>query len=208
MIEAKDLAKSYGKKKVFSSLSFSLPDGGSLVLLGPSGSGKSTLLSIVSLLDSSYEGTLLIDGKDPSALSKKEAEKLRLETFGYVFPDARLLSYLTIKENALLPLRLLHRKADLARLERLAARLGISELLGRLPREVSEGERQRAAILRSLLPSPRCLVADEPTSHLDFELAKEAMGLLRETAKEEKASLIVSTHQEELAASFEQAIRL
>ena len=139
---------------------------------------------MLSLLDDQYEGSLIINGKDRSVLSKKEKEKFRVETFGYVFSDARLLDYLTVRENILLPCYLQKKAIDEERL-------------------LSEGEKQRVSILRALLLDCPILVCDEPTAHLNEELSKEITSLLSSIVKKEKKLVIRSTHDESLASYFD-----
>ncbi len=204
MIQLAHFTKKFKDKVILNSIDVLFQDGFFYGLRGESGAGKTTLLRLLSLLDDQYEGSLIINGKDRSVLSKKEKEKFRVETFGYVFSDARLLDYLTVRENILLPCYLQKKAIDEERLLSLSKEIGVFSLLSRKEvSSLSEGEKQRVSILRALLLDCPILVCDEPTAHLNEELSKEITSLLSSIVKKEKKLVIRSTHDESLASYFD-----
>ena len=204
MIQLAHFTKKFKDKVILNSIDVLFQDGFFYGLRGESGAGKTTLLRLLSLFDDQYEGSLIINGKDRSVLSKKEKEKFRVETFGYVFSDARLLDYLTVRENILLPCYLQKKAIDEERLLSLSKEIGVFSLLSRKEvSSLSEGEKQRVSILRALLLDCPILVCDEPTAHLNEELSKEITSLLSSIVKKEKKLVIRSTHDESLASYFD-----
>ena len=203
LLTATDLSKSFGGPPVFESIDLALSAGETVAIVGPSGCGKSTLLHILGLLDRPDSGEVRIDGRVVSGLSDDEAARLRNRTIGFVFQFDHLLPELTLEENAAMPIRLAG-TARPAALTRAAARLeavGLGALRHRFPKEVSGGERQRAAIARALVSDPRLLFADEPTGNLDPAAARSVLALFRELANESGAARasVVVTHDPEVA---------
>lgn len=172
-------------------------------IMGPSGSGKTTLLNLIATIDSPSSGEITIKGKRLSELKGKQMAHFRRRELGFVFQDFNLLDTLTIGENIVLPLTL--DGAPLGemkqRLEAAADKLGIKEILNKRTYEVSGGQAQRAAIARAMIHRPSLLLADEPTGNLDSKSSKNVMEALEMINQEEKATLLMVTH-DALAASY------
>ncbi|WP_448582371.1 ATP-binding cassette domain-containing protein [Thermaurantiacus sp.] len=189
-------------------LSFTLAAGEACLLLGPSGSGKSTLVQLIAGLLSPQSGSILLAGEPMHALGATGRDNLRRRTLAIVFQSLRLVSALSVHANLALARRLAGLPADPARMGALLERLGIAHLAGRLPRELSQGEAQRAALARALVTEPKLLLADEPTSALDDSAAAAAAMLLLDCAREAGAALLVVTHDSRLKPHFARAIAL
>lgn len=190
---------------------FDIASGEQLALVGESGSGKSTCLDLMALsLRPDQAGQMTVattsETVDVAALwndgNRQELAAIRARQFGYVLQTGGLAPFLSLLENAMLSRRLLGMKGTGPILE-LAKRLGISHLLNRKPRQVSIGERQRAAVVRALAHNPSIVLADEPTASLDHSNAVEVMRLLTVSARDAEAALLVVTHDRALAAAFD-----
>ena len=160
-------------------VNFSVEEGEYVAIMGESGSGKTTLLNILAALDRPTDGSVLLDGKDLSAVREQEAAAFRREQLGFVFQEFNLLDTFTIEDNIYLPLVLAGKRYEdmRERLLPLALELGISELLKKYPYEVSGGQKQRAAVARALITNPRLVLADEPTGALDSRASEELLSL-------------------------------
>ena len=203
---AQSIAKSYpapdGRElSVLVSATLELDRGQSAAIVGPSGSGKSTLLAILGTLDEPTAGTLELDGVKPFDLDEPALAAFRSRRIGFVFQDHHLLPQCTALENVLVPL-LAEGSAgpdDVARAEKLLARVGLGDRLAHRPAQLSGGERQRAALARALIQSPALLLADEPTGNLDRSSAAAVVELLLELQAEHNAVLVAVTHSPALA---------
>jgi putative ABC transport system ATP-binding protein len=189
-------------------LSFTLDAGEALLVLGPSGSGKTTLVNLVAGLIRPQGGTLELAGEPLHALSGAAADALRRRTTAIIFQSLRLVSALSVRDNLALARRLAGRPPDVALAHDLLSRLGIAGRGEARPRDLSQGEAQRAAIARALVAEPRLLIADEPTSALDDSSAGATATLLLEAAQAQGAALMIVTHDARLAAHFGRALRL
>ena len=172
-----------------------------VALEGPSGSGKTTLLQLLGALDRPSEGQVFFEGRDLGALGDRELSDLRLRAFGFVFQQFNLIPTLTAVENVeakLAPLGV-GREELRARSEALLAEVGLADRASHLPPQLSGGEQQRVAIARALVVEPRVVLADEPTGNLDSETGGEVVSLLAGLAAERGATVIVATHNPELA---------
>jgi putative ABC transport system ATP-binding protein len=191
-------------------LDLEVPRGAFVALMGPSGSGKTTLLNLIAGIDSPTSGTITVDGRDITALSRSELAHWRSETIGYVFQLYHLVPVLTAYENVELPLLL----RDLSRRERhekvsLALDLvGIADRHDHFPRQLSGGQEQRVAIARAIVADPPLLVADEPTGDLDGDSAAAILDLLRQLHEELGKTIVMVTHDPTAAARAEESIRL
>lgn len=199
MIRARDLAFTYpGGKFRLELKRFDAEDGSSTVITGPSGSGKTTLLHLVAGLLSAERGVVEVDGTDLVGLGEPQRRAFRRAKIGLVFQDARLIDYLSVRDNILVAehceglIRSLGDRAE--RCEALAQRLGIAPLLDQRSDQLSGGEAQRVAIARALLFEPPILLADEPTASLDDEAAEQTVELLVATAREHGATLVMASH--------------
>ena len=179
MLKVKNVEKYYGSKnnvtKALDRVSFDVADGEFIAIMGASGSGKTTLLNCISTIDTVSAGEIMLDGKNIAELPTVELAKFRREQLGFVFQDFNLLDTLTIEENIGLALTLNHEGADTVKeqVEEVAGKLGIAEILGKFPYQVSGGQKQRAACARAMVAGQSLLLADEPTGALDCGNAVE-----------------------------------
>jgi len=182
--------------------------GEAVAVVGASGSGKSTLLALLAGLDTPSAGSVEIDGEDLFALDEDRRAELRGRSVGFVFQSFQLLPSLTALENVMLPLELSGRDdAELQASETLA-RVGLGERLHHYPKHLSGGEQQRVALARAFVVRPRLLLADEPTGSLDAESGAGVIRLLFEMNREYGTTLILVTHDEQLAARCQRVVRL
>jgi lipoprotein-releasing system ATP-binding protein len=188
--------------QVLRDISFDVPAGESLAIIGPSGSGKSTLLNIVGTLDHADSGKVQFGDLDLSKQDERALAEIRNRQIGFIFQAHHLLPHCTVWENVLVPTLAVKTKADNGaeqRAERLLKRVGLDHRSGHRPGQLSGGERQRVAVVRSLINQPRLLLADEPTGALDRASADDLGRLLGELNREEGVTLIVVTHALDLA---------
>ncbi|MBO4908260.1 MAG: ABC transporter ATP-binding protein [Lachnospiraceae bacterium] len=211
-VELKSLYKIYkqGQNEVFAlnGLSAVIEQGEFLAILGPSGSGKSTLLHILGGLDSPTKGSVIIDGADISEYSDQELAKYRRKTVGFVFQSFNLLPALTVQENIEMPVLIDEGEIDKEYLEEIEKGLEIADLKNRLPSQISGGQMQRVAIARALANKPTIILADEPTGNLDSEISEKVLSLFLETCRKFGQTLVMITHNEEIAAKADRIIRI
>ena len=191
--------------------SMEIAQGEAVAVIGPSGCGKTTLLLLAGGVESPDSGDVLIDGQVLSKANDAQRRNLRLRRIGFVFQDFRLLEYLNVLQNILLPYRLgaLEVDADaIARAKALAKDLGINELLRRRIDRLSHGERQRVAICRALVTNPVCVLADEPTGNLDPLNKHAILDALLKACRKNNAAMLVVTHDHDLLESFDRVIDL
>ncbi|MEN9659486.1 MAG: hypothetical protein RL571_2951 [Pseudomonadota bacterium] len=189
-------------------IEFSLPAGASLAIVGSSGSGKSTLLALLAGLDDASRGQIMLAGKDLSRLNEDQRAELRGQISGFVFQSFQLLPELTALENTMLPLELAGRKDASAQANIWLERVGLSHRLAHTPRQLSGGEQQRVALARAFATNPKILFADEPTGSLDAATGEAIADLLFQLNTESKATLVLVTHDEKLAARCTWRLRL
>ncbi|KXH84184.1 ABC transporter ATP-binding protein [Sporosarcina sp. HYO08] len=184
-------------------LDLEVEQGEFVAIMGPSGSGKTTLLNLLSTIDVPTYGRILIDGVEPEALHHNELALFRRRKFGFVFQDINLLHMLTVEENLVLPLTLDNHPLEEMerRVNELAERLDLTEILDRRPDELSGGQAQRTAIGRALIHKPKIILADEPTGNLDSKSAKDVLELLNQINETERTTIIMVTH-DPIAASY------
>jgi len=198
--------------EVLRGVSFSVAVGETVAIAGPSGSGKSTLLHLIGTLDSPRSGRILFEGRDLTEMSGAEVASFRNEEIGFVFQAHHLLPQCNVLENVLVPTLAKrnreNREDAAARAKRLLDRVGLADRLDHRPGQLSGGECQRVAVVRSLINEPRLLLADEPTGSLDRLMAEELGQLLVELNREEKVTLLVVTHSESLASKMGRTLRL
>ncbi|UCF48961.1 MAG: ABC transporter ATP-binding protein [Myxococcales bacterium] len=186
---------------VLDEVDLTIQSGEIVALRGPSGSGKSTLLNIIGCLDGPTRGTYSLGGRDVSTLSPRERAWVRLHYIGFIFQSFHLISDHTVIENVTLPLYYagLSRDEREARATELIERVGLSHRMSHRPAQLSGGEKQRVAIARSVAAKPRLLLADEPTGALDTKTGNEVMDLLLEMHEARSLTLIIVTHDPEIA---------
>jgi ABC-type lipoprotein export system ATPase subunit len=188
-------------------VSLELAAGEMMALVGPSGSGKSTLLNLVSAVDRPTSGRVEVCGLDLVAASEDDLLGLRRRCIGLVFQAFHLVPHLTVEENVALPIALAGRKEP-ERVSGLIQRVGLDHRRSHYPSELSGGEQQRTAIARALIHRPRIVVADEPTGNLDSHVGGTVLDLLRELQREEGASLLLATHDDQVAGAMDRIVHL
>ena len=207
MLNATHLSKTYptpaGDLTVLRDVSLSLEAGESACVMGPSGSGKSTLLYILGGLEPPSSGSVQLDGKDPYAMSADQLAAFRNRDVGFVLQDHCLLPQCTVLENVLVPTLVGEADASAAdRARTLLEQVGLGERLHHRPAELSGGEKQRAAIARALIRTPRLILCDEPTGNLDAETAATVADLLISLHAAQQAIMVLVTHSDTLGARF------
>lgn len=204
----KQVTTSEGSLVILDDINFSVPAGTSVAILGASGSGKTTLLGLLAGLDVSSTGHAMIKGVDLGALDEDGRALLRADTVGFVFQNFQLLGGLTALENVMLPLELATADNPREAAVDILSRVGLAERLHHYPSQLSGGEQQRCAIARAFAASPKVLFADEPTGNLDQVTGKRIIDLLFELNREQGTTLIMATHDEELASNCETRLHL
>ena len=208
LLEVKNLKKIYTTRfgasqvQALSDVSFSVEKGEYVAIMGESGSGKTTLLNILAALDKPSGGTVLLNGRDIKGIKDKEMAAFRRKNLGFVFQEFNLLDTFSIEDNIYLPLVLAGEKYGQMRekLDQIAGRHGLEELLKKYPYEVSGGQKQRAAVARALITRPQLILADEPTGALDSRSSDELMKLFSQVNREGQTILMV-THSVKAASS-------
>lgn len=212
MVKAVGLKRYYDTEenevRALDDVSLSIEEGEFLAIVGTSGSGKTTLLNLLGSLDIPTEGGVWIEGQSLRDMNNEERTVFRRKYIGFVFQQYNLVPILNIYENIVLPLRLDGAKIDDELLEEIVKFLGIKEKLGNLPKELSGGQQQRVAIARALLAKPALLLADEPTGSLDSATSREVMKLLRTCGERYHQTIVVVTHQQEVAQMADRIIHL
>ena len=212
ILKAVQIAKIYGEGEnavhALRNTSLEIPSGAFVSIIGSSGSGKSTLLKTLGGLLPPTTGKVLLDGQDLYALNAEQLARLRRQKIGFVFQDFRLFPEYTVRDNILIPFYLDHRTPDEAMLHRLIDLLGIESKLNVRPTQISGGQQQRVAIARALVAKPQILFADEPTGNLDKHTGDDTMRLLTACAAEFGQTLVLVTHNPEIAQQAQQIIRI
>ena len=211
MIRVDDLEFRYGEGEVRLQVPCLEVEGGSATAcIGPSGSGKTTLLNLIAGIVTPQHGSIFTDDVEVSSLSDEERRSFRIKTVGLVFQEFELLEYLTVLDNILLPYRInpaLKLSSNVRqRAESLAEQMGIGDKLGRHPGKLSQGERQRVAVCRAVLPEPVLLLTDEPTGNLDPANKGLVLDIILDYARENAATLMIVTHDHALLTRFDRVI--
>jgi putative ABC transport system ATP-binding protein len=206
MYELTDVTKRYGRGKehvdALSGVDLTIDDGAFLAIQGPTGQGKSTLLQLLGGLDRQTSGTVVFDGRELGDLSERALGELRARAFGFIFQSFNLIPTLTAGENvetALVPLGV-HGDERRRRAAETLEEVGLGHRVEHLPGELSGGEQQRAAIARAIVKDPRVILADEPTGNLDQDMRDEVVGLLQALWADRGVTLVMVTHDDQVAA--------
>ncbi|MBV6645922.1 MAG: ABC transporter ATP-binding protein [Cyclobacteriaceae bacterium] len=212
ILEVDSLRKTYtnGSENltVLDGVAFTVPAGGTCAIVGPSGSGKTTLLGLCAGLDHVSEGSITLNHILLNKLSEDQLAQIRNEFVGFIFQNFQLIPTLTALENVMVPLELRGIKGAKATSEELLARVGLGERINHYPTQLSGGEQQRVAIARAFSNNPQILFADEPTGNLDEETSQSIETLLFEINREKGTTLVIVTHDNDLAKRTDQIIRL
>ena len=210
--EVRNLKKIYTagtqKTAALNGVDLSVQEGEFVSVVGASGSGKTTLLHLLGALDEPSEGTVRIRGHEISKLEKEERIVFRRRNIGFVFQNYNLIPVLNVYENIVLPLELDGRSIDSGFLEFLLGRLGLEAKKDRMPNTLSGGQQQRVAIARALITKPALLLADEPTGNLDSKTGMEVIGLMKTLSEKLHQTLIVVTHNDEIAQLADRIVRI
>jgi putative ABC transport system ATP-binding protein len=212
VLQAEHLTKTYksagSQLTVLDDVSFTVEQGNSLSIIGPSGSGKTTLLGLCAGLDTPSSGTISLMGFKLNAMSEDDRAYVRNQYVGFVFQNFQLLATLTALENVMVPLELRGTKNVMPKAKELLARVGLGDRMTHYPSQLSGGEQQRVAMARAFITDPKILFADEPTGNLDEENALHITDLLFGMNKEQKTTLVLVTHNLELAQKTQRIIRM
>jgi len=212
VLQAENLTKIYKSAEknltVLDNVSFSAEQGTSLSIIGPSGSGKTTLLGLCAGLDVPSSGSISLMGFKLNAMSEDDRAYVRNQFVGFVFQNFQLLSTLTALENVMVPLELRGERNVEPKAKELLSRVGLSDRFHHYPTQLSGGEQQRVAMARAFITSPKILFADEPTGNLDEENASQITNLLFGMNREEKTTLVLVTHNLELAQKTERILQM
>ena len=212
ILKVENLTKIYGegnnKVVALDNVSFSVEKGEFLAIVGASGSGKSTLLHLLGGVDKPTKGKVYVDGKDIYELSDDNLAIFRRRQVGLIYQFYNLIPILNVEENITLPLELDNRKVDQEDLKQVINNLGLTKRKKHLPNELSGGQQQRVSIGRALITHPAIILADEPTGNLDSKSSDEIVELLRKTNKEYKQTIIMITHNMEIAKMADRIIEI
>jgi putative ABC transport system ATP-binding protein len=212
MLIARDLTKEYRSGShqlaVLRDVSFTIPQGAFVAIVGPSGSGKTTLLGLLAGLDTPSRGTVILDGADMTNFTEDERAQLRGQKVGFIFQSFQLIPTLTAQENVQVPLELRGENGAAERARDLLGRVGLGDRVDHFPTQLSGGEQQRVAIARAFVNRPRILFADEPTGNLDAGTGARIVELLESLNRESGTTIILVTHDPNLAARADRVIRL
>ena len=212
LLKVENLCKVYGKGenevRAVDGVSFSVPKGQMIAIIGASGSGKSTLLHMIGAVDRPTSGKIFLDGQDVFQQNNRELAIFRRRQVGLIYQFYNLIPVLTAEENIMLPLLMDGRKPDKAHLEQILNMLGLKERRDHLPSQMSGGQQQRVSIGRALFTSPQVILADEPTGNLDSKNSAEIMELLRRSNRELSQTTLIITHDGKIAEQCDRIIVL
>ena len=212
IIITKNVRKIYrmGENNVYAlnGVDFTVKEGEFVAIVGASGSGKSTLLNLLGAMDSPTEGEIFVRGIPLAQMSQNEQTIFRRRNIGFIFQDFKLLPVLNVYDNMVLPLKLDGRKIDREFAEMLLKSLGLQNKREQTPYTLSGGEQQRVAIARALITRPAVVLADEPTGNLDSRTGMEVIGLMKILAQKFYQTLVVATHDEEVAQMADRIVRI
>lgn len=212
ILSTQDLKKIYGSGEnevhALDGVNLQVEKGEFVAVVGTSGSGKSTLLHMLGGLDRPTSGSVTVDGKDIFSLKDEELTIFRRRKIGFVFQNYNLVPVLNVYENILLPVQLDGESPDRSYIEEIIRTLGIASKLENLPNNLSGGQQQRVAIARALASKPAIILADEPTGNLDTKTSQDVLGLLKVTSQKFSQTIVMITHNEEIAQMADRIIRI
>lgn len=212
ILQTIDLKKYYGKEpnvtRALDGVNFSAESGEFVAVVGTSGSGKSTLLHLMGGLDAPTSGSVVVSGKDLSTMNDEQLTIFRRRKIGFIFQNYNLVPILNVYENIVLPVELDGDAVDKDFLDRVIHLLGLEKKLQNMPNQLSGGQQQRVAIARALLTKPAIVLADEPTGNLDSKISAEVLGLLRRTSAEFHQTVVMITHNNDLARLADRIVRI
>lgn len=212
ILNIKDLRKIYGtgetQIKALDGIDLTVKRGEFVAIVGSSGSGKTTFLNMVGGLDVPTSGEIIVDQKKIQKLSDDELTVFRRRKIGFIFQQYNLIQMLSVWENIILPLKLDGRKVDEKYVLEITQILGLSEKLKCIPNQLSGGQQQRVAIARALATKPALVLADEPTGNLDSKTSQDVLGLLKITSNKFHQTIIMITHNEEIAQLADRILRI
>ena len=212
ILKTEELKKYYGNGdtmvKALDGVNFTVRDGEFVAIVGPSGSGKSTLLHMMGGLDRPTSGKVEVAGKDIFTMKDDELTIFRRRKIGFIFQSYNLVPVLNVYENIVLPIELDGNKIDKRHIESIIETLGLTDKVNNLPGQLSGGQQQRVAIARALASKPAIILADEPTGNLDSRTSLDVLGLLKITSKKFSQTIVMITHNEEIAQMADRIIRI
>ena len=212
VLETNGLKKYYGQAeslvKALDGVNLKVEQGEFVSIVGTSGSGKSTLLHMLGGLDYPTQGSVVVDGKDISRLKEDALAIFRRRKIGFVFQSYNLVPVLNVYENIVFPVQLDGNEVDTSYVDKIIKTLGIESKVNALPSQLSGGQQQRVAIARALAAKPAIILADEPTGNLDSRSSQDVLGLLKVTAKKFEQTIVMSTHNEEIAQMADRIVRI
>lgn len=212
ILSTNSLTKYYGSGpslvKALDGVTLEIEQGSFTAIVGTSGSGKSTLLHMLGGLDTPTSGSVCVDGQELSSMEPNELAIFRRRKIGFIFQNYNLIPSLSVYDNIVLPVELDGRTADQLYLNEITDTLGLSDKLNRKPNKLSGGQQQRVAIARALAAKPAIILADEPTGNLDSHTSQEVVGLLKATGRQFHQTIVMITHNDEIAQTADRAIRI
>ena len=212
ILETKDLRKIYGsgdtEVRALDGVNLQIENGEFVAIVGTSGSGKSTLLHMLGGLDRPTSGSVIVDGKDIFSLKEEALTIFRRRKIGFVFQSYNLVPVLNVYENIVLPIELDGGKVNKEFVQRIVQTLGLDGRLDALPSQLSGGQQQRVAIARALAAAPAIILADEPTGNLDSKTSQDVLSLLKVTSQKFAQTIVMITHNEEIAQMADRIIRI
>ena len=212
ILQASNLTKIYGSGEnevhALDGVNFSVEKGEFVAIVGTSGSGKSTLLHMLGGLDRPTGGSVEVDGKEIFSLKDEELTIFRRRKIGFVFQNYNLVPVLNVYENIVLPVKLDGKTPDASYIDSIIETLGLERKLENLPNNLSGGQQQRVAIARALASKPAIILADEPTGNLDSKTSQDVLGLLKVTSQKYGQTIVMITHNEEIAQLADRIIRI
>lgn len=212
LLEVQNISKTYGSGEIavhaLKNVSFSVPKGEFVAVVGASGSGKSTLLNMIGALDTPTAGKVLIDGTDTFQMNDRELTIFRRRNIGFIFQAYNLVPELNVEQNIIFPLLLDYQKPDPAYLEELLTVLRLQERRHHLPCQLSGGQQQRVAIGRALIMHPMLILADEPTGNLDTQNSDEVIALLKKASQLYEQTILMITHNQSIASMADRILQV